>query len=967
MGSHRTHGLRGWSVKQISITILITILMIGVGCAPANSKKTLASLEKKPVTVAVDKDTSVDHAREKAMRIYKEFDQTGTDPCLRLEAKRRLADLEMEKGEDRNLRSGPAARNLDQDPSELKKDSYGNAIKLYKELLANAKDGPNSDRILYQLAKAYESSGDLENALQTLNQLARNYPDLGYQDEVNFRRGELAFVLEDYNLADEAYGKVLAMGEFSQFYEKALYKRGWAEFKLSRYDPALTAFFRLLDRKLVDASEMVAGVKLGETTPAKNSKAPQISRGEEELIRDTFRVVNLSLSYLDSGDTIKAYFDRNGHRNYEYLIYENLGNFYLSQDRVQDAAQVFKSFAQYYPDNSRAPQAYLNMMKAYKQGGYEDLLFQAKQAFVERYALDGKYWRSFDEATRGQILPFLRANMQDVAKHYHARAQKSKRDQDYERAITWYQSYIKTFAKDESVPEMNFMLAEALFETGRYQDAVTEYEKTAYNYHTFAKSAEAGYAALLAYAKQEATLQGKEKDSWHRLAIGSSLRFGKVYAQDKRAAEVVVKVAEDLFAMKKLDQAAQAARQVLELKPEASQEARLSAWNMIAYAALEKEDFVEAEVSYKVALSLLPQNSPRQAEFKEGLAAAIYKQGEQLRKNGDVQQAIAQFARIKDVAPNSDVNVAAAFDVAVSFIQTEKWAEAVTAFGNFRQKYPQHELVADATQNMVMAYVKLNKMENAAQELERLSSYKKDPEFKRQALLQMGEMYEKAGNTDKVLTTYKQYVALYPNPLDKAVDLRQKVAEIYKTRGAQTDYLYWLREIVVAQQNSSDQSTQHATVVAAKAAYTLALPAYDAFQQVQLVVPLKTSLQQKKSKMKDALDALKKAADYGVPEVTTAATYHIAQVYSDLAQGMLHSDRPDGLSSEELEQYQMLLEEQAFPFEEKAIQIHESNAGLAAKGVYDEWVKKSFAALTILHPVRYAKTERIENYIDVVQ
>jgi hypothetical protein len=63
------------------------------------------------------------------------------------------------------------------------------------------------------------------------------------------------------------------------------------------------------------------------------------------------------------------------------------------------------------------------------------------------------------------------------------------------------------------------------------------------------------------------------------------------------------------------------------------------------------------------------------------------------------------------------------------------------------------------------------------------------------------------------------------------------------------------------------------------------------------------------------------------------------------------------MGAEELEQYDILLEEQAFPFEEKAIEIHEANAARAREDVYDEWVQKSFDALARLKPARYAKAE----------
>ena len=78
---------------------------------------------------------------------------------------------------------------------------------------------------------------------------------------------------------------------------------------------------------------------------------------------------------------------------------------------------------------------------------------------------------------------------------------------------------------------------------------------------------------------------------------------------------------------------------------------------------------------------------------------------------------------------------------------------------------------------------------------------------------------------------------------------------------------------------------------------------------------------------------------------------------------LLESEKPADLAGEELEQYDLLLEEQAFPFEEKAIELHALNAGRSADGVYDEWVRRSFTRLAELSPARYARTERSEAYV----
>ena len=115
--------------------------------------------------------------------------------------------------------------------------------------------------------------------------------------------------------------------------------------------------------------------------------------------------------------------------------------------------------------------------------------------------------------------------------------------------------------------------------------------------------------------------------------------------------------------------------------------------------------------------------------------------------------------------------------------------------------------------------------------------------------------------------------------------------------------------------------------------------------------------------MEDVIAAYTDAADYGVAEVTTAATFRLGEVYEQFSADLMDSDRPADLDAAALEQYEILLEEQAFPFEEKAIDLFKANADRVVDGVYDEWVQKSFTRLATLMPARYAKEERAENVV----
>ena len=89
----------------------------------------------------------------------------------------------------------------------------------------------------------------------------------------------------------------------------------------------------------------------------------------------------------------------------------------------------------------------------------------------------------------------------------------------------------------------------------------------------------------------------------------------------------------------------------------------------------------------------------------------------------------------------------------------------------------------------------------------------------------------------------------------------------------------------------------------------------------------------------------------------------MAELYRQLGADLMTSERPKNLDADAKEQYDVLLEEQAFPFEEKAIELHETNAQRTGDGVYDEWVQRSFDVLAKLKPARYAKTEISEDYV----
>jgi tetratricopeptide (TPR) repeat protein len=230
-------------------------------------------------------------------------------------------------------------------------------------------------------------------------------------------------------------------------------------------------------------------------------------------------------------------------------------------------------------------------------------------------------------------------------------------------------------------------------------------------------------------------------------------------------------------------------------------------------------------------------------------------------------------------------------------------------------------------------------------------------DVQREANLQAADLYTKAGNTPKAVTMLERFVVTYPTPVSDSIEARQKLADIAGSAGNLEGQRRWQREIISADRNAGAGRTDRTQYLAAKAQLALAAPVRDEYRDIALVLPLKASLAKKKKAMEAALGAYKAATDYRVAEVTTLATFEIAEIYRKLGQDIMKSERPKKISGDQLDEYNSLLEEQAFPFEEQAISTHEINTKRTKDGVYDEGVKKSFAALAELKPGRYAKTE----------
>jgi TolA-binding protein len=934
---------------RLAVSLSLVALACLAACAgnkpPAgDDAPTLATLSKR--TMPIDRDRKVQSDETVAIDAYRKFLDSAPNPALapqRAEAMRRLGDLEMDVADNRSASSTSGSA-----------PDYKPAVTRYQDYLKAHPNDPGNDRVLYQLARAQEQGGELETALKTLDRLVTAYPNTAYREEAQFRRGELLFTLKTYPAAEQAYNAVLAENSDTAYRDRALYMQGWSRFKQAKLEEGLQSFFGVLDGKLANRGD----------EPLDELK--DLSRGDRELVEDTFRVMSLSLTNLQGAESIAAYVKDDTRKSYEFRVYQQLGELYIKQDRVKDAADTFGLFVRKNPMHAQAPVLAARVIDIYEGGGFGNLALEAKKEYVGRYGVNSEFRKANPEGWN-KAQPLVKTRLSELARHYHASAQKTKASSDYQEAIRWYRDIITGFPGEPDTAKNHFLLGELLFEDAKFAEAALEYEKTAYNYPAHDKSADAGYAALLAYAEQDKRAAAADKPKLQLAGVTSALRFADAFGKDPRVAPVLTNAADRLYALKDIEQAQSVAERVLALDPPATPDQKRVATTVLAHTAFEGGAFDRAEKRYGELLALTPANDKSRAELVERQAASIYKQGEAANKGGKAADAVGHFSRVAAVAPGSAIHASAQYDAASAQIALKDWDGAARTLEVFRQRFPKHPLVDDASSKLAVAYLEKGRWSEAAGEFERVASTGKDPKLAQEALWQAAELHAKGNNRAASAKAYERYLKQYPEPFERAMETRHRLANIAKADGNAKREFELQREIFAADQRGGAARTERSKYLGAMAALALAQPAVEDYKKVALVEPLARSLKTKKAKFEEALRGYATVAEYGVADASTAATFHTAALYQDFGKAMLNSQRPKGLKKLELEQYNVLLEEQAFPFEEKAIELHEVNARRTAKGVYDEWVQKSFASLRTLKPGRYARAERVEGAVDAIR
>lgn len=797
-------------------------------------------------------------------------------------------------------------------------DRYPRAVARFRELVDRFPAAPQALPAFYNLGYLYAEEGDGELSTWAYGEVLARDPRSPYADEIHMRLAEAAF---DAGRVEEAIPHYTAVvrGAKPEYADKALYKLGWCFFNLEDYSGAVDSFSRVLGR--------------GEASP-------------EDLRRETLVILAKALLEWGGLGPLTSYLgNRPEAAPYGPTLHRLLGELYADSSRYREAVAVYAAGVEAYPEAPECLALERGILSALLIARDAEGANERRVLWADRYG-PGTEWDRLHGAgplgaERDQL---LEEGLRLAALHYHGRAQRGQGGLD--RALSLYGRYLELFGSStEAGYELAYAYAQAFREAGRLPEAAAQYRRVAAHSSLATHREEASYRRIRVleslYAEDAAYLEE---------LLGAHEEYVARNPASLLVPEILFSAGELLFNAEQFPRARALFHRVVDAAAGGPLGPR--AWERIGRCRFRESDYARSEEAVRRALAE-GLGEALVADARQLLSFAVFRQGEEREEAQDREGAIGHFARLADELPEEDAAQVALYRVAENLRALGRDGEAARVYDRLARRYRGSEYAESALGLSAQIFASLGEWEDAARGFEAM--YRTDPDGAGapDALFRAARALERANRRDGAVRLFGEFAGKFPEDPRRAEGLFRQ-GELLRVAGQEEDAAARYREAWKVQ----GPGPGDAEAFRARAALALGRLALDRFRGVALQGDLAQALERKERFLTEALEHLARAASLPYAETLTEALFRAGASFEHLKDALLASERPGELTDEEAEEYEFLLEEKAFPLEERAVAYYRNGVAAAREAqVHTPWVDRMFERLETLVPWAFQRTE----------
>lgn len=676
---------------------------------------------------------------------------------------------------------------------EEPKPNYGEAQKIYKEILTQYPDYARLDEVIFRLGSGLIEAGKGAQAVSYLTRLVNNYPNSKYLPDANLALAEFFFKQESLMVARDKYQAVLKYKN-NDNYDFALYKLGWVFYNLGEFQKSVDTFKKVVER---------TNEKLGFQNQAIN---------------------DLVVAYAEipgGWKKVRSYFLEKRDQDFTYRKLGQMAGLYEGQGKDDEAIAIYEYFIKERPNHKKIPEWMESIIVAKKKINDFDDLEKTMTTYVSYLDPDGT-WAKKNKENKGALHNsglLSQASLAFLANTYHRKAQKHDTTEDYKSAIKYYTEFIERFPEAPASFDMNFFVADIyLLELEDYVKAGEYYQKVVdlYKDDKTPKDAkkedveaivkDSAYGVVNAYNElvkkhhedsilvQMAKYQEEHGDrefkkdtvdstteskpnpkvdllKYEKGFVEASDQYSEMYPDDDITPTIDYVSAEVYKARGHYDKCVPRYENIIENAPKHRYASYAGGSLLVANYVLKNWDEVEKWARYmmeKKIFHVTPKDDLRQA-----IALAINERAKELKDAEKFDKATSELLRLAEEFPKSDLAPGALFNAAAIYEAGEQTNKAVEVYERVVKDYPKSLQAPEALFVMGAIFQTRADFSKAAEYFARMGStdiykneegeeveYRDHPQAAK-AVFNAAFLRENMELWDEAITTYDKYVKLY--------------------------------------------------------------------------------------------------------------------------------------------------------------------------------------------------------------
>ncbi|MFQ5822715.1 MAG: tetratricopeptide repeat protein [bacterium] len=829
-------------------------------------------------------------------------------------------------------------------PQEPVKD-YSRTLGLYQQIIDKFPESSLLDDAIYNKGFLLEDLGKQEQAIEVFQELIDSFPESRYVPDALMRMAEYYFnpPINNIEEAIALYKKILNYKENS-IYDAALYRLGWAYYRLSDY-PSAISYFTILTDDIESAKQLDPEYKYH--FPAVRDEA----------------IEYIGISFLDYGGPVLAaqYFNEIGGRDYGFDVLKKIGDVYIDvKEEYDKAINAYQLLLSMYPESTEAPKIQAKIAEAYRNMKDEQMTYVRRAELYHKYKSGSEWWDNIkDPEAREDALSLVERALRDNINLLLKRAEETDDQNLYLQAINDSRDYLSTFPENSNAPQIHWNLALTLdSKLGMHEEAFDEYIKISNLYVNtrFQKQAAENSIALADDAVRRDSLSIQSQvlpltigEIREGLSVKDSLRqrlnlqreeltqdekrlafaldnYIKHFPLEPETAKILAKAGAIYYERHKFKEAIKYFKTLTKHFPEGPET------NYARYIVMEsyfgKSDYKSTEI---VARKLRDSSPEYSLKAKRRLAESIFLQAKSYSDSLRHLQAAQEYRRMITEEPSVKFADLALYNAASEYEQVKEYKRAVESYNQLLSQYPKSEHYLNALNNLAFDYRELSDYFNAALTYEKLADLQPDEEMAQVALYNASVSYVQAEKWKRAIKVNTKFVENFPNAedadellfnnanyylklgdFDSANNIYAELAEKFPDSPRAVEAFYYRGEYFKENNRFDESKDEFENAVnksnefkergldanefyAAEALYQLAEIKYNEFKTIEFKLPpavMSGNKVKKKELLLDLVDSYTKVAGYGTVRLYEA-TYKIGKVYEEFAETWANQDIPE--------------------------------------------------------------------------